>query len=185
MKFFMHYQQAGQTLIELLVGLSAAVVVISAITVAGISSLNNAQFSRDQNLATQYTQEGLEIMRNMRDLNIASINASSLPDGVYCLAKTCAGINKNISDANCGPRNGLRCSQNVNSFVREVTISHNDPFCNGNGPTPLTPTPAVDTVKVSVSTYWTDPKCTSSSNTYCHSVLFTSCLSDFTIAPTP
>lgn len=180
----MTISEKGQTLIEVLVGLSAAVVVIAAITVAGISSLNNAQFSRDQNLATHYTQEGVEILRNMRDLDIGSISKASLPDGVYCLAQGCSATNTNPQDASCGPRIGSRCSPNVNSkFVREVTIVHNDSLCNGNGPTPITPTPAVDTVRVSVTTYWTDPKC--SNGLYCHSVLFTSCLSDFTVVPTP
>lgn len=180
----MNYLEKGQTLIEVLVALSAAVVVISAITVTVISSLNNTEYSRDQNLATQYSQEGLETVRNMRDQDIASISQSSIPDGVYCLANGCSAINNDSSDASCGPRTGLHCSQNINNFVREITIDHNASTCNGNGPANA-PTPSTPTVKVSVSTYWGDTKCTDSSNLFCHSVLLTSCLSDFTIVPTP
>lgn len=180
MKFF----QSGQTLIEVLVGLAAAVVVISAITVAVLSSLNNAEFSRDQNLATHYSQEGMEIIRNMRDKSILSVSATSLPDGVYCMAKTCTAITNIAGDTNCGPRAGLLCSQNVLNFVREVTIRHNDSTCNGNGPTSA-PTPVTTAMKISVSTYWGDIKCTSTTNPFCHSVMLTSCLSDFTVVPTP
>ncbi len=178
------YRQTGQTLIEVLVGLSAAVVVISAITVSVIASLNNAEYSRDQNLATHSSQEGIEVVRNMRDQNIASVSQSSLPDGKYCLAKTCQAIVNSGSNANCGILIGVHCSQNVNNFIREVTITHNASTCNGNGPT-TAPTPTIPTMKVSVSTYWGDTKCTNSSNPFCHSVLLTSCLSDFTIVPTP
>ncbi|HEX7041831.1 MAG TPA: hypothetical protein VF189_01140 [Patescibacteria group bacterium] len=186
----MIFNQKGQTLIEVLVGLSAAVVVIAAITVAVITALNNAEFSRDQNLATQYTQEGMEIIRNMRDLDVASINQTNLPDGTYCLAKGCSSLTTNPSDTSCGPKTSTHCTQNFNNFVREITISHNDPFCTNNGPTSSatpTPTPAseIGTIKVTVNTYWGDTKCSDSSNPFCHSVLLSSCLSDFTIVPTP
>lgn len=180
---------AGQTLIEVLVGLSAAVVVISAITVTVISSLNNTEYGRDQNLATHYSQEGIEIIRNMRDQNIASIAQSSIPDGNYCLANGCSALVDDTSKSNspasyCGPRIGLRCGQNIDNFVREITIEHNSSTCNGNGPTNA-PTPTTPLVKVTVITYWGDTKCTDSNNQFCHSVLLTSCLSDFTVVPTP
>ena len=177
------YNQTGQTLIEVLVGLAAAVVVISAITVTVISSLNNTEYGRDQNLATQYSQEGIEIIRNMRDGDIASVSETSIPDGVYCLANGCNAITSN-STSSCGPRTGSRCNQNVNNFVREVTIDHNASTCNGNGPTNA-PTPSTSVIKVSVATYWADTKCTDVNNQFCHSVLLTSCLSDFTVVPTP
>lgn len=177
-------KEKGQTLIEVLVGLSAAVVVISAITVAVVTSLNNAEYSRDQNLATHYAQEGIELVRNMRDQDIASISSSSLPDGTYCMAQGCSAIKNDQLDASCGVRTGQHCTVKVSNFIREVTITHNDSLCNGNGPTPSV-APTTSTMKVSVSTYWSDSKCTSSSNLLCHSVLLTSCLSDFTVVPTP
>ncbi|MBI3069818.1 MAG: hypothetical protein HYY87_00750, partial [Candidatus Levybacteria bacterium] len=55
--------QKGQTLIEVLLALGTAVVVLSATVVAVLSALNNAQFSKNQSLATQYAQEGMEVMR--------------------------------------------------------------------------------------------------------------------------
>lgn len=180
----MKRQEKGQTLIEVLVGLSAAVVVIAAITVAAVTSLNNVEYSRDQNLATHYAQEGMEIVRNMRDQNISSVSSSSLPDGTYCMAQGCVGLTSNPTDVNCGPRIGTHCTTKVGNFVREVTITHNDTLCNGNGPTPAV-SPTTATMKVSVSTYWGDTKCTNSSNLLCHSVLLTTCLSDFTVVPTP
>ncbi len=59
----------GQTLLELVVVIAVIVVVISALTFATISSLRNAQFSKNQAQATKLAQEGLELMRTGRDRN--------------------------------------------------------------------------------------------------------------------
>lgn len=57
-------KQKGQSLIEILLALSTLVLIISAITIVTISSLNNSQFIKNQNLANKYAQEGIEIIKN-------------------------------------------------------------------------------------------------------------------------
>ncbi len=164
----MRYER-GQTLIEVLIGLATAVVVIAAITTATISSLNNATFSKNQNLATQYAQQGMEILRNMRDSDYGSFSALS---GTYCLAKTCSALAAN--NANCWtPTSGNTCNQNVDIFVRQIDVQQNSLSCDG------TSTKVVSTVS------WFDAKCTSGNNTFCHQVSLTSCLSNAQVVPVP
>ncbi|HYK08860.1 MAG TPA: prepilin-type N-terminal cleavage/methylation domain-containing protein [Candidatus Eisenbacteria bacterium] len=176
--------EAGQTLIEVLVALTAAVIIIAAIVSASLNALTSSEFTRDQNTATSATQQGMEIIRNMRNVSIASISASYLPSGYYCLASSCSALNEN--DSNCWQRTQSTCSQNVGNFVRQVTVLHDSLDCNAT-PTPVGIPEGVLTgnVKITVTTSWYDSKCTDSSNTYCHSVVSSSCFSDFTIAPTP
>lgn len=60
-------KQRGQTLLETLLALGVCVIILSAITVIVISSLNSTQFTKRQNLASQYAQEGMEVVRKIRD----------------------------------------------------------------------------------------------------------------------
>lgn len=174
--------QKGQTLIEVLVALTAATVIIAAIVTASLNSLNNSEYSRDQGAATQYTQQGMEIIRSMRNIDIASLSAQYLPDSTYCLAKTCTSLTP--SNSSCWQKN-TNCGQNVDKFVREVTILRAQTDCN-TSPTPIgSPGVFASNVKVIVKTAWFDPKCTDSTNPFCHSVVQSSCFSDFTIIPTP
>lgn len=76
--------QLGQTLLEVVIALATAIVVISAMAVIVVSSLNNAQFSKNQNQATQYAQQGIEFLKNLSDTDWASFAAS--PTGNYCLS---------------------------------------------------------------------------------------------------
>ena len=161
--------QRGQTLIEVLIGLATSVVVIAAITTATISALNNATFSKNQNLATQYAQQGMELMRKMRDSDWTTFSGLS---GTYCLAKGCTKLS--ASSQNCWlPASGNQCNQNVEFFVRQIDVQQNSLSCDG------TSTKVVSTVS------WFDGKCTSGNNTFCHQVVLTSCLSNYQIVPTP
>lgn len=179
-----HKSEIGQTLIEVLVALTAAVVIIAAIVSASLNALTSSEFTRSQNTATQATQQGMEIIRNMRNVSIASLSASYLPDDYYCLAKSCSSLLN--SDSNCWVRTTSSCSQNYDTFVRQVTVLHDSADCNAT-PTPVGLPEGVLTgnVKITVTTSWFDNKCTDSSNPYCHSVVSSSCFSDFTVAPTP
>lgn len=168
--------ERGQTLIEVLAGLSAATVVIAAITVATLASLYNAQFSRDQSQATQYAQEGMETMRNLRDFSIASISATALPDAnTYCMAQGCTYITGDSLDTKCGPAK-IQCRQNVDTFIRQVQVNHTDSNCNVS---------QTNAVGVTVTVKWNDSKCKDTNNIFCHQVAISSCLSDFTVVPTP
>ncbi|TSC87428.1 MAG: Uncharacterized protein G01um10147_605 [Microgenomates group bacterium Gr01-1014_7] len=63
----MHSNQKGQTLLELIVVMSVAVMVVGALVFATISSLRNAQFAKNQAQATKLAQDGLEKVRSLRD----------------------------------------------------------------------------------------------------------------------
>src|SRR5260221_1096022 len=116
----------GQTLIEVLVGLASAVVILSAITLATVTALNNTEFSQNQNLATSYVQQGMEIVRNMRDTNFSTFNALS---DHYCLASSCTALTAGVGP--CGSSlTQAACGQNVSNFVREAEIDKAPSTCH-------------------------------------------------------
>lgn len=166
--------EKGQTLIEVLVGLASGVIVIGAITIATLSALNNAQFSENQNLATQYAQQAMEIVRNMRDTDYQ--NFSNLSGG-YCMGRSCTSLNNsnlntNPNDTYCWTSPASGCGQNIAIFVRQVSFEQNSSSCDGN-------------TKVTATASWNDSKCTSSSNTFCHNVALSSCFAPINVVPTP
>lgn len=59
----------GQTLLELVVVVAVSVLIIGALVFATISSLRNAQFSKNQSQVTKLAQEGIEKVRSLRDRN--------------------------------------------------------------------------------------------------------------------
>ena len=61
--------EAGQTLLELIIVMAISVIIIGALVFATVSSLRNAQFSKNQAQATKLAQEGIEIVRSGRDMN--------------------------------------------------------------------------------------------------------------------
>lgn len=69
------FNDKGQTLMELLVVIAVSVIIIGALVFATISSLRNAQFSKNQAQATKLAQEGIEKLRSIRDRN-SSITTS-------------------------------------------------------------------------------------------------------------
>ncbi len=159
--------EKGQTLIEVLIGLASGVIVVAAITIATISALSNAVFSENQTLATQYAQQGMELLRNMRDTNY---NNFSVLSGPYCLADGCTSLIS--SNASCWTAPAQGCSQNIGIFVRQATFEQKSSYCDGIG------------TKVTVSASWNDAKCTTSSNTFCHSTSIVTCLENINIVPT-
>lgn len=152
--------QSGQSLLEILIALSVSVMILSAIAAIVISSLNNTQLTKNQNLANQYAQEGIEVIRKIRDSSWIDFT-SSYPNGRYCLPQG------SIVPAPAGS-----CSPNVGIFVRQIDINHND---SANCP-PIPPPPVPNGSSVTLTTSWADGKCpTSGSNTYCHKVVLTTC----------
>jgi prepilin-type N-terminal cleavage/methylation domain-containing protein len=140
----------GQTLIEVLIALSIAVVVITAITWLSISSLNNAQSSRNQDQATKYAQEGMELVRKIRN---SSYTTFAGYNGTYCLPK---GQTTFSAQGSC-------TTPNIDTtFIRSVQINAN----TGCG---------VGLSRVVVTVSWSDNKCTSGA--YCRKSELVSCFS--------
>lgn len=160
-------KQKGQTLVEVLVALSTIVIVVSAITAVSISALNNAEFEKNQGLSVSYAQQGMEIVRSMKNNDYTTFQTLS---NKYCLEKSCNSISTTIGNA-CGPEVGS-CSQNVDTFVREVVFEQKSIDCS-----------AVAT-KVTVNVSWSDNKC-SGSNIFCHVTSIATCMSDYNVLPTP
>ena len=148
----------GQSLIEVLVALAIAIVVVTAITVTSLSSLNSAQYIRDQDQASKYAQEGIEVVRAIRNNSYIGFRAygGATP---YCL-------NEGEASLSAGP-----CTTpNVSSkFVRSVLITLNG--C------------AANISRVTVTVAFTSGKCTT--GTYCHTSRLVSCLTTINPVPAP
>lgn len=169
----------GQALIEVLAALGLGIVLISAITILVITSLSGAQLSKTQNLATQYAQEGMEVIRSQR-------NGGKLPaSGTYCLDKNNPTLYpKDTAVINGCSHNGLNF-QNVDTFAREVKIEEDSSECRATPPPVLTPTPVTAALtKITVKVSWSDSKCADANNLMCHNVTVVSCLSDSNVVPT-
>ncbi len=160
---------AGQTLIEVIVAFSVAIILIAAIASAVLFALSNAQYGKSQNVATQYAQEGMEIVRKLRDSG-----ASFDEDATYCLPKDFFPKDKEALDERETVA-GAGCALNPNIdgiFVREIsTIANETPKCSGG-------------TKVTSSVFWSDSKC-EESDLYCHRASLESCLSGFSTVSTP
>lgn len=146
--------ESGQSLIEVLIALAASVAVVSAIVVTVITSLQNAEFTKNQNLATQYSREGMEIIRQVAKNNWNNfLTYRSLN---YCLDKASQTLR---------PRAGLNCGKNIDNFFdRQLTIDQNSPRCTNS-------------IEITSDVLWSDSKC-QTGDTLCHDIKLRSCLAD-------
>lgn len=148
------FDERGQTLVEVLVAMATAVAVLSAIAITVVSSLSNIEFTKNQNQATQYSREGLEVVRRLARSNWTTFESYNATD--YCLGKS-----QTVLSA-MGP-NG--CGQNVdNTFVRKIEIEQNSTSCQSNA-------------KITSVVSWSDSKC-GSDNVFCHEVTLDSCIAN-------
>lgn len=152
-------RQAGQALLEALLALAFAVVIITAVVIAVITTLNNSSFTKNQNLASQYAQEGLDIARNMRDSKYDEFKA--LPSAQFYCAE-----NGTLSE-------GEFCS--AGDFIRQIYIDHGVGGVGGrdeNGNQRC----EVGSSFVSSIVLWADSKC--SEENPCHRMQLDSCFSN-------
>ena len=81
-----HSANGGQSIVEVIVALALITLVALGLVKATITSINNASFARDQRIATQYAQEGIENARKCKEENEVafwnkSCPVSPLPNG--------------------------------------------------------------------------------------------------------
>ncbi len=108
---FINFQK-GQTLVEVIIALALATVAITALLTTVLSSLNNTEDSQSQNEATQYSQQGLEVLRSM----------VKLPD----LGDHCLGSNNDVNENTC-------VAPNIDGkYIRKVSIENGNPTCGDN-----------------------------------------------------
>ncbi|OGH23430.1 MAG: hypothetical protein A3J69_00580 [Candidatus Levybacteria bacterium RIFCSPHIGHO2_02_FULL_42_12] len=160
----------GQTLIEVLVALGISGIIIAAIVTLVTVSLQSAQFTKEQHLATEYAQEGMEEMRTLRDTQWATFLSYVPSSGSlrsFCLDQNTRTL-----------RNASSCGQNLGTFVRKVEFQKDVDPCIGNA------------AKVNVYVLWRDSKCQQTGISdefalYCHQVKLSSCFSNTNVLPTP
>ncbi len=58
---------SGQSLVEVLVAITVGVFVVVALINAAVAAMRNAQYAKNQNIATKLAQEGMEQVRGVRD----------------------------------------------------------------------------------------------------------------------
>jgi Tfp pilus assembly protein PilV len=143
----------GQSLVESVLALGVISVVLTSIAVLLVSSLSNAGQGKDQSLATQHAQQGVELLRKIRNDNYRAFRSYS---GTYCLGE---GVSALGTPSTCN-------NPNIDTFIRSAEIEQS-PGCGAN------------ISKITVKVAWTDGKC--STGTYCHVSELISCLS--TVSP--
>lgn len=160
----------GSTIIEVIVALAVTMIILTALTVAIVTSLGNVRRSETQNKSSQFVLEGMEIMRRMRDADYTTFFSL---EGSYCLASSCSAVT--TANGACGPKIDS-CTENVDDFyIREVTIAQDSTTCNSSAPE----------TKVTVRLTWTDTSCKDDNNPYCHESVLESCLSHFSTRLAP
>ena len=173
----------GQSLVEVLVALSVAAAILSAIAVAVVSSLRNTQYSKNQNLASQYASQGMEIIRQIRDTNTSLSSCSNIN---YCLdydlrqppLSACPVYQKLVN------RPALGCGQNVGTADLGPTPSSIYIYSRGVTIEPPVNSGCGNSYKVTVTVAWWDNACGDTSK-FCHNVNLVSCLSDRATVQTP
>ena len=153
-------KQKGQALLEILLAFSVSILVLSAIVIAVAGSLSNAQYTKNQSLANSYAQEGMAVVRQIRDSNWKDFSLA-LSDVYYCL-----GPSNVLADYD-----GLECRNidNVGIFTRKATFKQESSDCGSGGS---------KGTMVNIIVSWSDSKCPITDNIYCHNVNLISCFSN-------
>lgn len=170
--------EQGQTLIEILGALAVMVVILTAVAIAVTSSLNTTSSSTNQNLATQFAQQGMEMLRDFKTTNFSDfVGMQDANDNFYCLADSCTGLDKN--NLACWKRlTATQCSGNVSSgnlnafFTRQIEIPpRNASYHCGQ------------LLEARVTVSWPDTRC--AAGVPCRQVQLTECFVNKNLIPTP
>ncbi len=150
-------KQKGQTLIEVLLAFSASILILSAIIIGITTSLSNTQNTKNQNLANSYAQEGMAVVRKIKDSGWPAF--FQYQSGViYCIGPNSTDLIPASPSTLC---NNFLVGE---IFVREVILTHSSADCSGGTKT---------TIKVS----WSDNKC-SVGVPFCHKTELITCFSN-------
>lgn len=168
--------EKGQTLLEILLAFGVSVLVLSALILGVITSLNNTQYTKNQGLANSYAQEGMAVVRQIRDSSWD--NFCSYGTNNYCLSQDLS----NLADYD-----GNNCVANgkVGIFVRKVELVHNSSDCCPDSTKTCPPGTCLSGMrgsKATVKVSWSDSKCPSDvGNPYCHNVELITCFSNINL----
>lgn len=149
--------EGGQTIFEVLVGLTVIMLFLTGIVAIELVALRNTNFAKNKSLATTYAQEQLERVRVARDI----MGLSGLVSA-YCNVGNACYINDNLT-----PVPGK--SPATNPYVQQVVFTIS-PDC----PTP--PATNSDSYKVTAISSWAG---SAVNITPAPEVSLSSCLSDW------
>ncbi len=68
--------QAGQSLLEVAVSLGLVMIIITILTVTTITGLKNSQFAKNQVLASSYAQQGVEMVKAIKQRDCGLVTAN-------------------------------------------------------------------------------------------------------------
>lgn len=169
----------GVILIEAILALAIIVIIMTALVAALISSVSSTNFSKNQSLATNYAQDGLEVARGQKD---SDFNTFSTFDGLYCLSD-----NQVLEQTDEPVTDVSDCSQNIsngnaNYFTRTIYINPRGKD-ERSAPKDMC-SQSAGSIFVASTVSWSDSKCTDDS-TDCHKVELNSCFVNLNSVPVP
>lgn len=172
-------KEKGLSLVETVVALSVMTIVLTGIVGVVLNALVNAQFSTNQNIASLFAQEGMEVLRNQKMTEwdyVYNILAKVTDPGtgtvstVYCLDENAQRIDgsqdERIADSK-GCKTASRTTEsNISEiYARSVKLEKENPQCPNQG--------SLMGVKAIVSVAWGSSKCPAGA--YCHKSQLISC----------
>lgn len=161
-KQYIFTNESGQSLIEAVAALAVLVIVVTALTIAVLLGLRNSSYSKNDNVATLYAQQGLEFMRKLRNTDIVTFRSLN---GTYCMDTTISDLNRDgsVPAGGCAAQQVPACQPNVqnNTYIREACIEDkSSQNCDR---------------EVTVTVWWSDTLC-QTGNGFCRRARLTSCL---------
>ena len=143
--------QKGQTLMEILIAFSALILILGAVVLGITKSLSNTQSTKSQNLANSYAQEGLAIIRQIRDSDWDKF-FSYAEDVNHCINENLELISSDFCIDNYAIGSGEE-----KIFSRRAKLDHQSSKCCPDNTD--TCDPLVRGSEVSVIVSWSDNKC--------------------------
>lgn len=163
-------KQKGQTLLEVLLAFGVSLLVLGAAIFGVTVSLNNTQYTKNQNLANSYAQEGMAVVKQIRDSSWDTFRNSYASNTAYCLGPNLTDMKElTLPSTNCWTQSPVPAG---GVFSREVKFEHNSSSCDAIGS------------KVVVKVSWADSKCPVGTP-LCHKVELITCFANIDQKPTP
>ncbi len=169
-------RQKGQTLLEILFAFGVSIMGMSATILSVTTALNNIQYAKNQSLANLSAQEGMAVIRQIRDSNwnYFSTRLTDFSSGLkYCIDENLVLKGPISSAGYCFGDNAVGEKGN---FSREVEFEHSSDACATNCPG----AGCVKGSKVTVTVSWSDNKC-SVGAPRCHKVELITCFSNTSV----
>lgn len=161
--------EKGISLIETIIAMAILVIVITAVVSLVITSLSTSGTNDSKNQATNYAQEGIEIMRDKKTADYDTFTAKSNTSSNYCFGEGNTELTGLVA---CDE---LTTTNISGKFLRTIYINSsgrnksNMLICDSSNPL------VISTVS------WNDSKCTGSAK--CHKVEISTCFTDNSVIP--